>query len=325
MTKNAFFFLFLITAFTARGQQVFRVLLTSTGEKTNNIQLASSYVLVKQIPDDSAWYVKQFDMKDTIMSSGYYKDEQLSIPHGKFVYYHKVGLGNRVALFGKMIADSVNRIASVGYYINGVKSGEWFDFYTNGTKSTLNTYADGVLEGLFQKYDEFNGKVKVEGYYKKNKKEGDWCFLGSDSTAIYTNIFKHDKLVKTISYTNPLVDAEYAKNNRSAIPNFDYSVFIARKLANYRGSITHGQCIVSFVVTSEGKVINAKVTKPFEPNLDELLVEAFSNSRWKPALKNGKPVNQTQYETINIVNSTVQFNNGYSLHKSYNLLTGEYR
>ncbi len=319
-----FSFLILFVYFVnCKAQSSYRVFLTENGEKTGQIQLATSFAIVTPIPEDSAWFVRQFDMKDSILSSGYYKDEQLTILHGKFVYYHKVSVNRGYSFMGEIVVDTVNRIKSEGYYINGLKTGTWLEYFSQGGKSFLNTYDNGLLDGLFQSYDNITGNVVVEGYYVNDKREGDWCMLARDSTAIYTDIYKHGKIVKHLSYINPLQDILDAKNNKSAVPNFELSVLLSRKFEHYNFTIPHGRFYMSFVVTKEGKIINPKVIESYEPEFDNIVLQATLNSKWKSALKNGQPVDQVQYYTINIVNSTALFNDGYTLHKKYNLQTGE--
>ena len=44
-------------------------------------------ILYQKMEGDSAWSTRQYDMQDTIMTIGTFKDEQFTIPHGKFIYY----------------------------------------------------------------------------------------------------------------------------------------------------------------------------------------------------------------------------------------------
>ena len=221
---------------------------------------------------------------------------------------------------GKLVIDTVNCINYIGYYINGIKTGEWLHYSSNGSRLSLITYANGMQDGLFEEYDEFTGKVIVEGYYKNNKREGDWCKLDSDSLAVYTDVYKHDRLVKHINYFNPLVKALSEKNDKNAEPIYDLGLFVQRKLDSYNALTTQGKFVLAFIITIEGKVVNPHVTQSYDPEFDDIVLKAILNSRWKPALKNGKPVNQFQYFTVNILYSADQLNYKTSFKRTYKVV-----
>jgi len=321
MSKLFFIFFLLVFACFFADAQSGRVYLTGSGEITTNGQLATSYAEIAQLPGDSAWMVRQFDLKNVPLSIGYYKDAQMTIPHGKFTYYHKVASGPGFILMGKLVVDSVNCVMTSGYYINGVKTGVWLDYYNNGPKSTLRTFKENLLDGLYQTYSE-SGKVVTEGYYVNNKREGDWCNLGEDSTSLYTNIYKHDKIVKQIDYVHTVA---YAKLNKSATPRFDFEKYISHIADPYTYPISNGRLVVSFTVTKGGVAINPKVVKSYEQQFDNLIIQAILNCpKWEPALSKGQPVDQVQFYTINIVNSAMrlEFDNTHHLHKKFDPALG---
>jgi hypothetical protein len=98
-----------------------RIYLKGNGEITTDSQLASCYADITKLAQDSSWFVRQFDLKDTLISTGYYKDAELKIPNGKFIYYGKIARGPGFTFMGKLHVDSINYIHFTGYYINGVK------------------------------------------------------------------------------------------------------------------------------------------------------------------------------------------------------------
>ena len=282
-----------------------RVYLTESGKITNNRQLATSYADITKLGQGSAWFVRQFDLKDTLLSTGYYKDAEMRIPNGKFIYYDKIPRGPGFIFMGKLVVDSINYIHESGYYINGVKTGIWLEYRPGGLKAVLRTYRKNLLDGLFQYYNE-SGKVVAEGYYVNNKREGNWYShpLDGDGTVLFTATYKHDDLVKNWEQKNM---AEYVKLNRNATPKFDFGKYISQIANNYTYPISYGQLIISFTVTKEGVAINPKVVTSYEPQFDKMIIQAVLNSAgWEPALLKGKPVDQAQSYTVNIVNSALQ-------------------
>jgi antitoxin component YwqK of YwqJK toxin-antitoxin module len=294
-----------------------RVYLKENGEITTNRQLASSYADITKLEQDSAWFVRQFDLKDTLLSTGYYKDAELKIPHGKFIYYNKMAQGPGFTFMGKLHVDSIIYIHYTGYYINGVKTGIWLEYLPGGLKAFLRTYKKDLLDGLFQSYSE-SGKVYAEGYYVNNKRDGNWCMRDEDSTVVAAAIYKNDKLVKNWNLT------EYLKLNRHAIPKFDLRKYISHTAKHYTYPISNGQLTISFTITKDGVAINPEVVKSYEPQFDKMITCAILNSaRWQPALKKGQPVDDVRYYTVNIVNSALQLvsDDTFQLHPQLGVFT----
>jgi TonB family protein len=57
-----------------------------------------------------------------------------------------------------------------------------------------------------------------------------------------------------------------------------------------RGKKVHGVVELAMIVTAEGKVRDAKVTKSLEEDLDKRAVAAVSAWRFEPGAKDGRPV-----------------------------------
>jgi hypothetical protein len=85
-----FLFLFLLTGClgTCFGQEV-KIYITTDGRYSSDAKNAIQYLLVNEIQQDSGYKVKEFNMQDTILLSGYYLDKLLTIRNGEFIYYRK--------------------------------------------------------------------------------------------------------------------------------------------------------------------------------------------------------------------------------------------
>ena len=53
---------------------------------TTNADEATSYGVYGKLSGQDLWVLKRYDLDDNLMLSGSYKDEQLSKPHGKFIF-----------------------------------------------------------------------------------------------------------------------------------------------------------------------------------------------------------------------------------------------
>lgn len=305
----------------ASAQETTRIYLTNTGDRTQNQEIATSYAVMLHLTEDSVWSVQLYDMNNVILTSGYYRDEKMTVPHGKFIYYQKNVVPNDTIPISK-----IPQIYMTGYYVNGVKTGVWLKYF-NGSKLSLSTYQNDMLNGLYQSYNTNTGKVVDEGYYINSKKDGDWCVLDSDSLATYTIVYKQGKVKKEFSYINEAVqrekEKEYEKNNKRAVPYFDFQTLIDRTFEHYSFAIAAGAFKMTCTITTEGKVINARVVQSFETEFDDLAIQAILHTRWKPATMNGLPINQVQNYTINIVDHKLALPG--NAHKTYNLQKGTYQ
>ncbi|MBM3447824.1 MAG: hypothetical protein FJX90_01800 [Bacteroidetes bacterium] len=71
---------------------------------------------------------------------------------------------------------------------DGKRHGECLSFFQNGTRQSLNTYKEGVLNGDYRVWHE-NGELQIEGQYENNKEVGEWVFYDKDGNVKKTQKF----------------------------------------------------------------------------------------------------------------------------------------
>jgi len=274
-------------------QAPFMFYITETGNHTDNKALAASYAVVEKLPGDSVWSVKQFNMRDIILTSGFFKDQNMSIPTGKFIYYHKVDFSPDINYGASGVIDTLNHIQTTGYFVDGEKSGVWID-YSYGRKSELHTYRKGQLNGLYQHYGN-DGKVSLEGYYVSDHKEGDWCGLDTDGFVNFADVYnKKGVIVKHTNY--------FADNYRPAVMPFDLHTYLRNRTSNFKTPDHPATLVLELKISKEGVVTEANVIQVADINFDELVVKAFMNSpKWKPATYNGQKIDSKFRLTLNII------------------------
>jgi len=316
MIKKLLFILFSVTVISSNlyAQDKYVVFMDRNGERVTDRMQAVSYSFIQKL-QDSAWFVKEFDMRDTILSSGYYKDGKLTIPTGKFIYYEKK---QPLTGFAGINVDTMNHIKISGYFLNGKKNGVWRE-YENGRLQYLKTYINDKLDGLYQNFSMAGDGVVFEGYYVNGHKEGDWCTLGSDGFADRVEVYnKKGVVVKKYNYV--------LSDFRAPEMPYNLGTYMKRKTENYVFKRSTGKIVVSFVVTKEGSITNPKVVTSFDQELDDLVVDALTSSaKWKPAFAKGQNINCNFTITLNIYESSLNLGNPANLHKKYNLQTVSYQ
>ncbi|HEU4387490.1 MAG TPA: energy transducer TonB, partial [Blastocatellia bacterium] len=64
------------------------------------------------------------------------------------------------------------------------------------------------------------------------------------------------------------------------------------------GRAVQGSVLLAGTVTPEGKIINVRVVRSLEPDIDQRAVDSFRQYRFSPAMLNGKPVHATYREEL---------------------------
>jgi antitoxin component YwqK of YwqJK toxin-antitoxin module len=278
MLKYCVSILLLLTiSFTVRGQ-AFRIYLAKNGDKTTDYRQAQSYILYKNI-DDSVWLVNQYNMHDQLLAVGTYKDDQLTIPHGKFSYYSLVV--HSEIKNGHLVIDTLVKISSTGFYLNGVKAGVWLHYYADGKKAYIVTYEKGKLNGPCEAYNQ-QGKITLQGNFVNDARDGDWCKVRPDTTVIIAYRCKNGVSKKTTFYNS--------KDSVDAYPEFDFNNYVVR-YARGVSKTANGALTIEFTVDKSGYLQDPKLISNFDLDLDvdQAVVEAILHSpKWVPALNNKK-------------------------------------
>jgi antitoxin component YwqK of YwqJK toxin-antitoxin module len=254
---------------------------------TDSTKAASKVILSKYADDTSLWAASQYTMDNRLTVEGVYKDQNLTIPHGPFKYYLNIG--------GK------NILAHSGSFFNGVKYGEWIDYYADGKKMRLTTMRGEEMNGPFAYYNDRDTTPSMKGQYVKGKKNGPWISAGK------TDIFKDGIITETIP------NKEYEKRNAmivdaaqrlrrqehitAAIEPIDFGKYMQQRLSSYFKPYFEKSAgtaiIIMFTVNEQGKLSNGKSLTRVSDDVQLQVAHAIDNAPyWAPAQANGKPVSQ---------------------------------
>lgn len=297
MKSLLFITLCLLTVFSSFSQSAHVIYLKPDGSKTKNADSANSYIMYEPIANDSLWYMRQYGMDNMIMTSGYYADEAMTIPHGKFTYYQYFNGGKLVKYdFEKRKYDTTsfgaaNYVNKTGYFINGKRNGRWLVYNEYGTLSEVCFYRDDKLSGADRYYADDGKQTLEEGFMKDNLRNGDWSFYSPKGA-----------LMGTIRYYKGQRQGLKSRLNsktlsvKNGMPDYDLTAYLAgalrnRKLTYFRDcSLTYSLHLNKDGTLSQPETIRSGCNIELDVAIGEILMSAPA---WDAAKKDRQVVEAT--------------------------------
>lgn len=278
--------------------QVSKIYINSKGKFITEPKGAVSYALIDKL-SDTAYQVRTYDMKDTILTEGTYKDELLNIPNGKFSYYLDKKLDP--ALEGVSTAETGNFVWRVGYFANGVKTGMWVDFWKRGLKKYSFVYKVDKLNGRYRRYDyKNNNYITEEGNYVDNDKEGEWNTFGFDTLGVPVNtkIYTKKKLVKNIDHFQQL-----------RLPKHFESTLL-EKLAN-SWQPENSPLSVEIAIGADGRIINPVLNGNYSPQIERDILDVLKMAGFTPQMYDGKVLTRKYIMEIRLAGSHLNYTKAF--------------
>lgn len=223
----------------------------------------------------------------------------------------------------------------VSYYKSGQEVGDAISYYPNGKVYNIITYSgkDAFLKECRDSTDRVlcengNGKwIKFNDYFNiyvtgnvvNGKEDGEW--IGSPvNNKKMQGVYADGKLISG--------DLSFSKkqkflNNYDVPPMFKggvkgFALFLSKTIVypkKAREDNVQGNVNLSFIVDIEGNITDIEVLRGIGGGADEEAVRALKTSpRWKPAIKDGKPV-PVQFSVP--VNFSLTADNTSPVSKSY--------
>lgn len=283
--------------------QAYKVFLDADGKRTDSAK-AVSYIISRKFTDTS-WLMQQYDKHNTIMQAGTFKDKDLHIADGKFVYYSRLYIYKmKLAKFSKP-TDTINYLKTYGSFKNGLKDGWWIDYFRNGNKEYANYFVDGKLNGRSESYNRDFNTILVEGNNLDDTRNGEWHIYNPHGVIIQTDTYYRGKLLES-KKTYPPYNPPKAPDGFN-----DFIDLGIRKLINNPADmqLTAFRVVVSFDVDSTGKLSNPKISgKGYKKDFDKELLAMLANSPlWIPANagEEKKAINDNSLIAIQVSNNRV--------------------
>ena len=316
--KNALLILFtFITSFSfaQKAQNVYYIKGNEIPVKTKE---EAEYTRVIQEPDSGSvlYNLLEFYPDNTKKTLGTVsKFEPILIYEGQLVTFYPNG-----------------KRKDVGFYINGQRTGDSFDFYLNGQLKKRGTFekiekpilAPGELKPTISKYKlkdyydstgvqlvkDGNGLYKTnksdseifeEGAYKDGWKDGIWKGSYPKYEASFEERYENGNL---ISGNAKLMDGSVSNyTSEETMPEFtggikNFYQFVVKKFRYPQAAVEQGisgRLILGFVVEEDGHLSEIKVLKDIGLGTGEAAIDMLEKSpNWKPGRRHGIPV-RVQY------------------------------
>ena len=150
---------------------------------------ATSYGIYGKLSGEDLYVLKIYDLDDNLTTTGSYKDQDLKIAHGAFVYYADVNIFNRMNHTSFTLKGKTRYITGKGNFVDGDQHGRWISFFPDGKIMSVTTYVKGIRHGFYGKYDR-RGKMLVSGNYKLDEKDGEWQYREGRDKEFFINGIK---------------------------------------------------------------------------------------------------------------------------------------
>lgn len=173
--------------------QIKTILLDGKDQLTLDSTQAVTYAVLGKITGDTVYTFKKYDFSGVLLASGSFRDDNMEVPVGKFVYYNWITPENNNRNDGFEINGKERYIELIGAYRNGRRDGRWISFYPDGKMKQIITFAQGIIHGSYKAFDS-RGEEQLSGIYTNGKKEGTWTLNGGKQENEYVN----DQLVSTL-------------------------------------------------------------------------------------------------------------------------------
>ncbi len=184
MKKIVFFLIFFIPVLLLKAQV--KSIYFKDNKRTANPNEATSYAVYGKLSTEDLWVFKKYDLDDNLLQTGAYKDEFLTVPHGKFIFYMRVVDFNHFNYTNYIIKGIVRFVAQTSNYVNGLEEGTTILFYPDGRVLNSQNYTAGKLNGAYKSFDRY-GRLDVGGNFVNGNKDGEWIAEKGTKKEFYEN------------------------------------------------------------------------------------------------------------------------------------------
>jgi len=284
--------------------QGYRLYIDDNGKSTDVFK-ATSYIIVKHLAD-TGWLMQNYDMENVILQSGTFKDRNLQIQNGKFVYFRRLNFYNNKEIKESLKSDTVNYITTEGSFKDGKKDGQWIDYFIGGKVRQEVHYRNGVLNGPYRSYNDDQTTVALSGSYVDGLRDGNWQIFSPERNVMETEKYHKGKILSR--------NTTFIKSFNLPKPPKGFEDYISSELRRTASSqLLHnltGSYSIIFAVAADGKVMEPESANPRQDHdpVMRIILDIIKNSPlWQPGDMGDKtsPVEDLSAITVEISNGSI--------------------
>lgn len=257
-----------------------KIYLDSAWNEIDSPQKAVYYRVIEPTVDDqNKGKLKDYYISGKIQSEADYADFKKKIKSGKFIMYYENG----------NIEKNMN-------YVNGKKDGKYLAYSENGTIEEEIDYINDKIDGKYRTYYE-NGTIEADIAYSESKRNGEYLIYRKTGQLKRIDNYENGKFIagKTLdlagndtTYYAYEIAADFP-GGRAAMMKF-LATEMKYPTDSFKNQI-QGKVYLRFVIDVDGSVINVRVARGVNEELDAEAVRAVRNMpKWSPGKIDGKPV-----------------------------------
>jgi antitoxin component YwqK of YwqJK toxin-antitoxin module len=289
---------FIIISSSATFSQSKTLYLKSDNQFTLSKDSANIYLVIEGPGKDSLYMLKQYNMRDSLLVSGTFKDSTLTVQNGKFIFYYTPAESYTWRKANITGADTNKYIKTIGYYADGKKTGIWSTYEINGDLQNTSTYANDMQTGPARFIDNTPAGLSAHSYdgnYVNGKRDGEWKVTSLYGRLEETRYYHDDQLAKKVINHNVnkgIVQPAAPKN---------FKLYLSKALAPYAKSDPGKKIIIKLTVGKDGSAKNISIFSGYDDAVKNLAIIDLvkSSGKWRAGSIDRHPAEMTTFCTIN--------------------------
>lgn len=284
--------LLLLLSIAEAKAQAYKMFLGADDKRADSAK-AISYIIYRKFSDTS-WLMQQYDMHNYIMQAGTFKDKELAVAHGKFVYYnHYYTYRLNIPKLRMQNLDTSNFLHTYGEFKDGQKDGWWVTYFKNGNKAVAEYYRNGVLDGPYLGYNSETGAAFVTGNFVNDRREGKWAMLNTKGDTVQLDNYYHGKIFESTKAMKPYNEPKLTD---------EFVAFVDKAVHDIVGNDDQFNITVGFDIAADGKPSKPTIVgRGYNKNFDPQLLKALeAGPAWIPANEGDRSKTVKDFSAVKI-------------------------
>lgn len=258
------------------------------------------YRIIKDYYTDRNTYnVSNYYKSGTLEMAGMSSNKDYLVKEGQFAHYYENGNKKTVSKYTK--SKPVGK--QYHWYENGQPKSE-IEYLENqkeiDTDPKINQFYNSqhvqtVIDGNGE-YEDLNNGFFESGKIKNGFHDGNWKGRSKKPNYTFVENYENGKLISGTSIDSSNIEHSYKKVYQYPVPkkgmnNFYSYIGKAIKIPNAAKNTVFGKIYLTFVIETDGSIVETKIIKGLGYGLDEEAIRILKNYKdWNPGIMRGIPV-----------------------------------